>query len=143
MTIFDNIVEHRSKARKASDTTTVTILGTLQGEIQNQWSRLPADKRGNSPDDTLTGKVVISFVNNLKESLKIKETGEGIFELSILQTYLPKTLTDLELETIIHNRLAEYTDDKGNKIKFVMDLLKNSYANQYDGKLANQLIKNG
>lgn len=140
MTIFDNIVEHRSKARRVSDTNTVTILGTLQGEIQNQWSRLPADKRGESPDDTLTGKVVISFVNNLKESLKVKETPEGLFELDILQTYLPKTLTDLELETVIRERLSEYTEDKGNKIKFVMDFLKEKYPNLYDGKAVRQFI---
>lgn len=140
MTIFDNIVEHRSKARRVSDTTTVTILGTLQGEIQNQWSRLPADKRGNSPDDTLTGKVVISFVNNLKESLKIKETDEGNTELSILQTYLPQLLTEAQLKQIVEERLLEYSEGNGNKIKFVMDFLKEKYPNLYDGKAVRQFI---
>ena len=93
-TLYQQITEDRKAARKAADPFKVTTLGTLLGEIQGQWSSLKVDERGEEPSDLLVGKIVINFVNNLKEFLKVKDTVEGQTELSILQTYLPQPLTE-------------------------------------------------
>lgn len=110
-TLYQQITDDRKAARKSADSFKVTTLGTLLGEIQGQWS-----------------------------SLKVKDTTEGQTELSILQTYLPQPLTEDQLKTIVENRLQEYSEDKGNKIKFVMDFLKEKYPNLYDGKAVRQFI---
>ena len=139
-TLYQQITDDRKAARKSADSFKVTTLGTLLGEIQGQWSSLKVDERGEEPSDLLVGKIVINFVNNLKEFLKVKDTVEGQTELSILQTYLPQPLTEDQLKTIVENRLQEYSEDKGNKIKFVMDFLKEKYPNLYDGKAVRQFI---
>ena len=139
-TLYQQITDDRKAARKSADSFKVTTLGTLLGEIQGQWSSLKVDERGEEPSDLLVGKIVINFVNNLKEFLKVKDTTEGQTELSILQTYLPQPLTEDQLKTIVENRLQEYSEDKGNKIKFVMDFLKEKYPNLYDGKSVRQFI---
>ena len=139
-TLYQQITDDRKAARKSADSFKVTTLGTLLGEIQGQWSSLKVDERGEEPSDLLVGKIVINFVNNLKEFLKVKDTAEGQTELSILQTYLPQPLTEDQLKTIVENRLQEYSEDKGNKIKFVMDFLKEKYPNLYDGKTVRQFI---
>ena len=139
-TLYQQITDDRKAARKSADSFKVTTLGTLLGEIQGQWSSLKVDERGEEPSDLLVGKIVINFVNNLKEFLKVKDTAEGQTELSILQTYLPQPLTEDQLKIIVENHLQEYSEDKGNKIKFVMDFLKEKYPNLYDGKTVRQFI---
>lgn len=139
-TLYQQITDDRKAARKSADSFKVTTLGTLLGEIQGQWSSLKVDERGEEPSDLLVGKIVINFVNNLKEFLKVKDTVEGQTELSILQTYLPQPLTEEQLKIIVENHLQEYSEDKGNKIKFVMDFLKEKYPNLYDGKTVRQFI---
>lgn len=139
-TLYQQITDDRKAARKSADSFKVTTLGTLLGEIQGQWSSLKVDERGEEPSDLLVGKIVINFVNNLKEFLKVKDTTEGQTELSILQTYLPQPLTEGQLKIIVENHLQEYSEDKGNKIKFVMDFLKEKYPNLYDGKAVRQFI---
>ena len=139
-TLYQQITDDRKAARKSADSFKVTTLGTLLGEIQGQWSSLKVDERGEEPSDLLVGKIVINFVNNLKEFLKVKDTAEGQTELSILQTYLPQPLTEEQLKIIVENHLQEYSEDKGNKIKFVMDFLKEKYPNLYDGKTVRQFI---
>lgn len=139
-TLYTQITEDRKAARKAADSFKVTTLGTLLGEIQGQWSSLKVDSRGDAPSDALVGKIVINFVNNLKEFLKVKNTTEGQTELSILQTYLPQPLTEEQLKNIVTDRLKDYSEDQGNKIKFVMDFLKEKYPNLYDGKAVRQFI---
>ena len=135
MIIKEKIIEYRNKNPQYR-----TLLGTLLGEIQGQWSSLKVDERGEEPSDLLVGKIVINFVNNLKEFLKVKDTVEGQTELSILQTYLPQPLTEGQLKIIVENHLQEYSEEKGNKIKFVMDFLKEKYPNLYDGKTVRQFI---
>lgn len=140
MSLYKQITEDRKTARKAGNVFTVTVLGTLLGEIQGQWSSLKVEDRGEEPSDLIVGKIVINFVNNLKEFLKVKNTEEGQTELSILQTYLPQPLTELQLKQIVQDHLSGYSEDKGNKIKFVMDFLKEKYPNLYDGKAVRQFI---
>lgn len=71
-TLYQQITEDRKAARKAADPFKVTTLGTLLGEIQSQWSSLKVDERGEEPSDLLVGKIVINFVNNLKEFFESK-----------------------------------------------------------------------
>lgn len=139
-TVYQTILEDRKTARKVADSFKVTVLGTLLGEIQGRWSTLPVTTRGEEPSNAIAQKVVTEFVNALEAVLKIKNTEEGQAELSILKTYLPKPLTEEELKTIVETRLQEYSADKGHKIKFVMDYLKENYPNLYNGSAVTKLI---
>lgn len=56
-------------------------------------------------------------------------------EIEILEYYLPKQLTDFELEEII-NSLIKDGSDKGAIMKY----LKDNVAGQYDGKKAASII---
>lgn len=62
-------------------------------------------------------------------------------EKEVLNTYLPKMLSETELTSVIDNIVTangfSTMKDMGN----VMKLLKETYPNQYDGKLASTLIR--
>lgn len=59
-------------------------------------------------------------------------------EIEILNIYLPKQFTELELKTIITSII-----DENNFINMglVMKTLKDKYNGQYDGKLASNIVK--
>ena len=63
-------------------------------------------------------------------------------EKEVLDRYLPKTLSEDELTKVVEELIEKngFTTmkDMGN----VMKILKETYPNQYDGKLASTIIRN-
>ena len=85
----------------------------------------------------VTDNEVISVTKKLIESnIECKNEKENIY----LDCYLPKKLTDTELETIIQ----KFATDNNFTIKEmgkIMSYLSNSFSGKYDGKKASELIK--
>jgi len=74
---------------------------------------------------------------NLSSALEAKEKALRN-EILILSAYLPKQLSEEELQHIIE---AYISDDPDLNIGGVMQLLKANYKGQYDGKLASTMIR--
>lgn len=77
-------------------------------------------------------KKLLKWIN---ESLKAKESKELLLEKEILETYLPKELTEKEIEEILSN--LHWASD----IWSIMKYFKENYGGRVDNKLLMTIIK--
>ncbi len=62
-------------------------------------------------------------------------------ELDILETYLPKQLTEAELSALVQETIQEVGATSAKEIGKVMKALMPKIQGRADGKLVNQLVK--
>ena len=135
MTLQEEINAHLKNAILTENTDVKSILRVLIGEL-NQKGKVHSDV------------VVVAAVKKLIESAKIiiaspdagDRVASALKEISILETYLPKQLSEEALRSSIKGviSLNSYTVKDMGK---VMSFLKDNYAGQYDGKLASVIVK--
>lgn len=132
--LLKQIREDQLQARKIGDKLGATILTTLIGE---------ASPSGNdTTDDKQVEQVVRKFSKGVKEMLQHTTDAQKQHslesELAMYEKYLPKQLTELELERIVINMI----DDAGcSNVGQVMKEMNRLYSGRYDGKLVAQLAK--
>lgn len=122
----------------------LSILTTLYAEAS-----AVGKKKGNreSTDDEVTQTIKI-FINNINITLKALEVNSPQSiqlneEKEVLEFYLPKQLTEEELTTIINSiiELNKLSTLPTNRVKgIVMRELKANYPNQYNGKIASEIV---
>lgn len=124
MTLQETINLHLKNAILTSNTEVKSLLRVLIGEM-NREGKIVEDEK------------VISIVKKMIENAKIVG---NLNEVSILETYLPKQLTEEQLSGLISALVYNnnYTIKDMGKI---MAELKSKYSGQYDGKLASTIIK--
>lgn len=137
----DIITQVKSKlmdARKNKDVIARTLLTTLLGEIDNL-------QRRTAPAKIDVASIVVKFIKNANETLPhvtdadAKATLET--EISILEQFLPKKLTQEQLDSVIDDVIAGLNSPVAPKPGDIMSALKSNYANQYDAKSAMEIIK--
>ena len=133
-TLLQRIKDDQVTARKAGDKFEATVLTTLLGEA------------GPSGNDRVTDNqveaTVLKFIKNIEGVIgfthSIDVQNKMRMEVEILERYLPKQLTESELEAII----GSYINYHGcSSIGDVMKMLKSEYDKQYDGKTASKITK--
>lgn len=140
MSLIGKIKEAQLQARKDRKETESALLTTLLSEAS-----LPGKNSGNreSTDDEVVA-VVKKFIKNTDETLEaLKFLSDGrvakaIHEKKILESFLPKQLTEDELRAIIS---AELNKDGPKQMGRIMSALKTSYAGLYDGAVASRIAK--
>ena len=103
------------------------FLGVLKTEVT---------KETKTPDDMYVIGKIKSMIKNAEATNSLSEN-----ELEILNSYLPKQLTEEELKEKISNIINDNGFSGGKDMGKVMGLLKESFDGQYDGKMASQLVK--
>jgi|SRR5690554_3220196 len=132
--LLKQIREDQLQARKIGDKLGATILTTLIGE---------ASPSGNeTTDDKQVEQVVRKFSKGVKEMLQHTTDAQKQHslesELAMYEKYLPKQLTELELERIVINMI----DEAGcSNVGQVMKEMNRLYSGRFDGKIASQLAK--
>lgn len=125
MKLQETINLHLKNAILTSNTEVKSLLRVLIGEM-NREGKIVEDEK------------VISIVKKMIDNAKIVG---NLNEVAILETYLPKQLTEDELSILISALIYNnnYTIKDMGKI---MSDLKATYSGKYDGKLASTIIKN-
>ena len=144
MSLKEKILKELSASMKQRDTAKVKILRFVSSAIKNKEIEI-------RPKD-LTDEHVISVlkkqIKQIKESLEhYKKAGysdqvkEEEFQLSVLQAYLPKTLSPEDLRKVVLEVILETQassiKDMGAVIKGVMAKTKGSA----DGKTLSQMVR--
>ena len=97
MSLKDKIVADIKTAMKNKDTQRLGVLRVLKGEIERN-------------EQTSKGKVELADVDIValvKKSIQgIKETNNDEFEIEVLETYLPKQLSNFELTKLVKEFLT-------------------------------------
>lgn len=139
MSLFKKLKDEQLQARKDKETVKINLLTTLLGAVQTAAINAKQDK-DNISDDIILSQVK-AFIKSAEETLKLFP---GLLvlslELTYLNSYLPKQLTDEELKTIVDNLLADCTLEGGKRMGYVMGELKKQFANQYDASKVKALI---
>jgi uncharacterized protein YqeY len=89
------------------------------------------------------GKIVedAKATNILKSMLENATQQNNLSEVEILNEYLPKQLTNDQLQTVIGQLIEEKKYSSIKEMGKIMADLKAGYPGQYDGKIANDYIK--
>lgn len=120
------------RENQRSNKTIYSLLGVLIGELDRMPTR-------NEPSKDDIYKQIVKLHNNAKEMSKYKK--ESMDELEYLNDFIKAQLTRDQLESIIKNIKDNKCDGKSN-IGVIMKELNTLFKGQFDGKMANEIIKN-
>lgn len=132
MTLKNKINGDIKNAMKNKESQKLGVLRVLKGEIERN-------------EQTSKGKVELSdndIVALVKKSIQgVKETTNDEFEITVLEGYLPKQLSNFELIEIVKEFVLSEESAGNVNIGAIMNYFKVNYAGQYDGKELSLIIK--
>lgn len=114
-----------------------SILAAFQyEEMQKQVDELPPEVALQVVQRELKKRhEEIEFAEKANRSEAIEQVKK---EISVIETFLPKQLTEGELQGIIEKWKGE---NAGMNVGIAMKQLKDQYAGQYDGKIASDVVR--
>lgn len=128
---------------KSKDTIKTGALRSILSKLKDQQ----IEKR-----ETLSAseelKVIQTLVKQRKESIAMFEQGERLdlvekesAELTILETYLPKMLTEKEVLMLVQQIVGEVGAESLSDLGKVMPAVMQRGAGKVDGKLAQKIVR--
>lgn len=115
------------------------FLGMLKTEVTRE---------SKEPKDDKVIKVIKSMLKKDNEAVeKANELGQEVTsrlsdeEKTILNSYLPKQLSEADLTIIVTNEIDANGYDSQKDMGKLMGFLKANYDGQYNGKVASDLVK--
>jgi uncharacterized protein YqeY len=143
MSLLQKIDDDLKTAMKATEAEKVSVLRMAKAALKNK----EIDKRDTLSDDEILA-VLSSLSKQRKESIEQFAKGgrEDLAEkerreLSVLQSYLPKVLTQEELDNIIAEAIRESSAESLKDIGNVMRLVMPRVRGAADGKVVNQRVR--
>ncbi len=143
MSLKKKIMEDMKEAMKAKDMLKVSVLRLLNSEIKNK----EIDKKGELSDDEILA-VIQKAVKQRKEAIEQYEKADRSDlaekekkELEILESYLPKPLSEGELNALIDEVIKEVGATSVKDMGKVMQAIMPKVRGRADGKLVNQLVR--
>lgn len=145
MTLIDKISEDLKVAMKSGDKLRLETLRTIKaGFLEKQVEKRP--NGGISNEDEIS--VLISAAKKRKESIEIfRNAGRNDLadqeekELGIIQEYLPKQLSSVEIEEIVRNKIIEIGAVGARDFGKVMPNVMKELKGKADGKLVQETVK--
>lgn len=149
MSLKARIVSDVNQALKAGDRTKVSVLRMVKAKILEKEVELRSSKgRDYSLNDEETTSAITTYAKQRRQSIDSYRQAEREDlaaqeekELEILQEYLPKQLSENEIETLVEEAIKEAgasnPGDMGNVMRVLMPRLKGAA----DGKLVNSIVR--
>ncbi len=145
MSLRNQILKALESSMKDRDMARVKVLRFLKSAIKNKEIELRPDSL---TDEHVMG-VLRKQINQVKESLEHykqagykEQAGEEAFQLSVLESYLPKALSKEDLEQMVHQAI---TETKAQSLKDMSAVMKAVFAKakgSADGKILSQIVRN-
>ena len=143
MKLLGKIINEMYLSMKSGDKIKANALRTLVSKLKDQQIKLRKDI---SDEEAL--KVIKTLVKQRKESAQIflkagrEELAEKEnLEISILEKYLPKMISDDEIRVLVEGIVKEIGAKDFSDIGKVMPLVMKRGKGKVDGKLANDILK--
>lgn len=106
MSMYKKINNAKFDAMKNKDDITKGILTVFQGDITTL-----AKKMNSEINDELCLQVLAKMKKSINETLKFKSTPKLEAELKVIESYLPKQLSEEEIKTIVLENGLKTTND--------------------------------
>tara|TARA_Y100001980_G_C14486592_1_gene264245 strand:+ start:129 stop:572 length:444 start_codon:yes stop_codon:yes gene_type:complete len=143
MSLLKNIIDEMYLSMKLGDKEKANTLRTLISKLKDQQIKLRKDI---SDEETI--KIIKTLVKQRKESAEIyskagrEELAEKEnFEISILDKYLPKLMSDGDVLSLIKKIVDETNANDISDIGRVMPLVMQRGKGKVDGKIANRILR--
>ena len=143
MSLLKNIIDEMYLSMKLGDKEKANTLRTLISKLKDQQIKLRKDI---SDDEAL--KIIKTLVKQRKESAEIyskagrEELAEKEnFEISILDNYLPKLMSEKDVLSLIKKIVDETNAKDLSDIGTVMPLVMQRGKGKVDGKIANRILR--
>ena len=143
MSLLKRFDEDLKGAMKASDKLTVSVLRMAKSSVKNKQ----IDKGRELTDEEIL-TVLSSMIKQRRESIEqytkaarmdLAQTEEQ--EVAILQTYMPRQLSNDEIDKIIQSAIDESSAKGGQDMGKVMRIVMPKITGVADGKYVNQRVK--
>tara|TARA_B100000003_G_C10684848_1_gene272570 strand:+ start:76 stop:519 length:444 start_codon:yes stop_codon:yes gene_type:complete len=143
MSLLKNITDEMYLSMKSGDKEKANTLRTLISKLKDQQIKLRKDI---SDEEAL--KIIKTLVKQRKESAEIysKAGREELaqkenFEISILNNYLPKLMSEEDVLSLIKKIVNETNAKDLSDIGKVMPLVMQRGEGKVDGKIANSILR--
>lgn len=143
MALVVQIDQDLATALKAGDQAKVSVLRLLKSALQNYQ----IEKRADLSDQDVQ-KVLQKEANMRKEAIATYQTGarpeladKEAAELAIIETYLPKPLTDQQISALVDQSISEAGASSIADMGKVMGALTAKVAGRADGAKLAQLVR--
>jgi len=143
MSLLKNITDDMYLSMKSGDKEKANTLRTLISKLKDQQIKLRKDI---SDEESI--KIIKTLVKQRKESAEIysKAGREELaqkenFELSILDNYLPKLMSEEDVLSLIKKIVNETNAKDLSDIGKVMPLVMQRGEGKVDGKIANSILR--
>ena len=143
MSLLKNITDEMYLSMKSGDKEKANTLRTLISKLKDQQIKLRKDI---SDEEAL--KIIKTLVKQRKESAEIyskagrEELAEKEnFEISILNNYLPKLMSEEDVLSLIKEIVDETNARDLSDIGTVMPLVMQRGEGKVDGKIANRILR--
>jgi len=144
MSLRDRLTEDLKLAMKARDQLRMDVIRMIKAAVLNKEVEMKKDL-----DDAEMSRIMATMIKQRKESVEQYEKGQRAElaakerqEISIIETYLPKALSQEELaqtvDTVIRETSANSAKDMGAVMKAVMARLA---GQSVDGKQVSDLVR--
>lgn len=138
---MENLKERISReyleAFKSRDNVKKNLLGVIKSEITTQEKNTVVDNLSDSDVVKILNKVA----KNLKETIEKSSSEEAKLELSIIEGYLPKQMTEAEIKTALSEILNEL-GESNSTLPFQIGKLMGAFNSKYAGKADNKMVSN-
>jgi uncharacterized protein len=130
MTIEKQIETDFLKAFKERNTELKSLLSTVKGEMQTTKKNLVVENLSDEESIKILGK----FAKNLKENIRLVNDEKSQRELSVIEAYLPKQMSEKEVIVKLDEILASGVTNIGQIMKEFAQL-------PVDKKMVSELAK--
>ena len=113
MTIEKRIEADFMKAFKEKNAEVKSLLSTVKGEMQTMKKNLVVENLSDGESTKILGK----FAKNLKENIRLMNDEKSKMELTIIESYLPKQMSEDEVNAKLDEILASGVTNIGQIMK--------------------------
>ena len=145
MSLKDQIQKEVIQAVKNRDKARTGVLRFLQSAVKNKEIEL----RPNSIKEEEVRSVIQKQVKQVRESLECYQSAdqkdkvaEEEYKLSVLQDFLPKPLSEKELEGYIEKAVSELQPQSMKDMGKIMQWVKTQTKGAVEGKTLSERVKN-
>lgn len=138
---MENLKERISReyleAFKSRDNVKKNLLGVVKSEITTQEKNTVVENLADA--DVI--KILNKVAKNLKETIEKSSSEEAKSELSIIENYLPKQMSESEIRSALKEVLSELGESSSTPA-FQIGKLMGAFNSKYAGKADNKMVSN-
>ncbi|GGJ83396.1 hypothetical protein GCM10007063_02380 [Lentibacillus kapialis] len=144
MTLAEQLNQDMKQAMKSKEKDKLAVIRMLKASLQNESIKL--GNKNLSEDEELT--VLSRELKQRKDSLQeFKSAGRDDLvdklkvEIDVIQAYMPRQLTEKELEEIVKTAIKEIDATSKKDMGKIMNTVMPKVKGQADGALINKLVQ--